>query len=133
MKLQSVGIACILHAFACSSHPVAVAPAPLVAAGAFDASVAPTSQPAGTLAPAEGAAGVRIRKMLKQASRARQLPATREVPGLTLGRADLLARLRAHVDREVPQKAISDEGRLNAPLGLLPLGYDHENPMYAPP
>ena len=69
--------------------------------------------------------------MLGVVAHARQLAATRPVPGVTLGRAELLSRLRAHVEREVPQKAIADEGTLDALLGLLPPKYAYESAMYA--
>ena len=72
----------------------------------------------------------RVAAMLKRVSARRGLAATKTVPGMTLDRDALLARLRAHVDKEVPKQAILDEGAMDALLGLVPSKFDYENAMY---
>src|ERR1700722_9911373 len=47
-----------------------------------------------------------ITRMLRRVSSARQLESTKSVPGIFLSRDDLIARVRAHVSREVPHEAI---------------------------
>jgi len=69
--------------------------------------------------------------MLKRVSQRRGLAATKTVPGITLERVALLARLRAHVDKEVPKQAILDEGAMDSLLGLVPQKFDYENAMYS--
>ena len=69
--------------------------------------------------------------MLKRVSAVRGLPAKKAVPGKTLARDALLARLRAHVDVEVPKQAILDEGAMNSLLGLVPPKFDYEGAMFS--
>ena len=48
------------------------------------------------------------------------------MPGLRVTRAELLARVKAHVAREVPAAAIKAEGDVKKLLGLFPTGEDFE-------
>src|SRR5262249_8706897 len=52
----------------------------------------------------------RIAKMLRIVSKRRALVAKKSVPGATISREELLARVKEHVAREVPHQAIVDEG-----------------------
>lgn len=73
----------------------------------------------------------RVEKMIKVVAKARLLEPTRNVPGVTLTRDDLLARVKAHVQREVPHQAIVDEGLVYQLLGQLPTTFDYEKQTYA--
>lgn len=73
----------------------------------------------------------RIAKMLKIVSKARGLAPTRAVPGVTLSREALLARVKDHVQREVPHQAIVDEGLVYQLLGALPTTFDYEKQTFA--
>ena len=66
----------------------------------------------------------RVRAMLARVARARGLPSTREIEIAVQGRDELLARIRAHVDRELPADVIGYQGEVLTALELLPPGYD---------
>lgn len=66
----------------------------------------------------------RVRAMLARVARARGLPSTREIEIAVQGRDELLARIRAHVDREMPADVIASQGEVLTALELLPPGYD---------
>jgi hypothetical protein len=59
------------------------------------------------------------------------LQAKHPVPGVTATRDELLARVRAHVDKEVPRQAIVDEGLVFQLLGVIPAPFDYEKSMFA--
>ncbi len=67
-----------------------------------------------------------IARMLKKVSEVRGLAATRTVPGVTLARDALIARVKAHVAKEVPPEAIREEGLALQLLGFVPLAFDYE-------
>jgi hypothetical protein len=67
-----------------------------------------------------------IARTLKKVSDARGLAATRGVPGVTLSREALIARVKAHVAREIPPVAIRQEGLVLQLLGFVPLDFDYE-------
>lgn len=73
----------------------------------------------------------RIAKMLKVVAKARGLEPTRVVPGVTLPRDELLARVKAHVQLEVPHQAIVDEGLVYQLLGQIPTSFDYEKQMFS--
>jgi hypothetical protein len=66
----------------------------------------------------------KVRAMIARVSRARGLPALREVPIKVLNRDQILARIKAHVDDDVPKESIVDEGEALAALELVPPSYD---------
>lgn len=107
------------------AQPVATAPAPELAAAA-----APKPVPDGP-ACERFASEPRVRRMLCTVAKARGLAPTRDVPGQTLARDDLLARVKAHVAREVPHQAIVDEGLVYQLLGALPTAFDYEKQTFA--
>jgi hypothetical protein len=72
-----------------------------------------------------------IARMLKKVSAVRGLEAKREVPGATLAREELIARVKAHVAREVPREAIRREGLVLQLLGLIPTKFDYEAETFA--
>lgn len=72
-----------------------------------------------------------VAQMLERVSRARGLAARRPVPGVVLGRNALIARVKAHVDREVPHEAIVEEGIVQQLLGFIPARFDYEAETYA--
>jgi hypothetical protein len=71
-----------------------------------------------------------IAKMLKQVSSARGLRPTRTVPGVVMTREALIARVKAHVAREVPPEAIRQEGMVLQLLGLVPQQFDYEGETF---
>jgi len=72
-----------------------------------------------------------IARMLERVSKTRGLKLKRAVPGLMLDRSALIARVKAHVDREVPHDAISHEGLVVQLLGFVPWRFDYEGVTYA--
>jgi hypothetical protein len=72
-----------------------------------------------------------IARTLKRVSRARGLAATRPVPGVVLSRADLIAKVKEHVAREVPLEAIHNEGIELKLLGFIPASLDYEGAEFA--
>jgi hypothetical protein len=102
-----------------TEQPVAIAPA---------ASTAPPLSPhdaSAVLPPAKPKDDPRVAAALRRVSRIRGLEATRPVPGVVLGREALLARVRGHVEREVPSQAISNEGLVFQLLGTIPPVFDY--------
>ena len=72
----------------------------------------------------------RVRRTLKKVCAARGLQATRDVPGKVLGRDELIARVKAHVAKEIPPNALVDEGLVYQLLGLLPAPFDYAGAMF---
>jgi hypothetical protein len=68
--------------------------------------------------------------MLRRVEVARGLSSTRGVPGVLLGRGELIARVRDHVSRELPPEAIRDEGLAMQLFGFLPTRFDYETAEY---
>jgi hypothetical protein len=68
--------------------------------------------------------------MMAKVARARGLAALRSVPGVTLSRDALIAKVRAHVAREVPPAAIRQEGQELQLLGFIPTQLDYENETF---
>jgi hypothetical protein len=74
--------------------------------------------------PAERETHRKVRAMLTRVARARGLPALHDVPIKVLDREQILARIKAHVDDDVPKESIVDEGEALAALELVPAAYD---------
>lgn len=72
-----------------------------------------------------------IAQMLERMSHVRGLRAVKPVPGVVLGRDALIARVKAHVDREVPHEAIVHEGIVQQLMGFIPARFDYEAETYA--
>lgn len=67
-----------------------------------------------------------IARMLKKVAQARGLTAKAPVPGKVLERGALIAKVRAHVDTEVPKEAIVNEGLVLQLFGFVPTKFDYE-------
>ncbi len=102
-------------------------PPPVLAAEPVD-----TSADAGTAKDtAPGREDRLIAKMMKRVAEARGVPATRAVPGVTLTREGLIARVRAHVAEEIPTEAIRAEGLTLQLLGVIPTEFDYLGSTFA--
>ncbi|MEO7329961.1 MAG: hypothetical protein ABI193_15405, partial [Minicystis sp.] len=105
---------------ACGPPPVSVStprPAPTPLASAPHA--APASE-----SPAAAAERARVAQMVVRVAAARGLPVLRPVAVGVLNRAQLLAKIRAHVEKEMPPETIVHEGEVLAALELVPDDYD---------
>ena len=69
-------------------------------------------------------------RTLRSVEIARQLQSNREVPGVVLDRAALIARVRQHVARELPTDAIRNEGLTLQLFGFVPTDLDYEAAEY---
>jgi len=76
-----------------------------------------------------GASGL-IAASLERVVRARHLPAREGVAARTLSRADLIAQVRAHVQRDVPRDVVRAQGDVLLALGLIPIGYKFEQGIF---
>jgi hypothetical protein len=131
---RGVSVACAGLSIACASgqeHAAdALGVAPVVDAGNAAPPVVPVVGGGDAGPPAEseasGAADERVAKMMKKVARARGLAALRVVPGVILARDALIAKVKAHVDREVPPEAIRHEGLELQILGFIPTQLDYE-------
>lgn len=72
----------------------------------------------------------RIAEVLEKAGSLRGLPAKRPVVGAVLDRGELLAKLKAHVLKEVPHEAIVREGDAMKLAGVVPKDIDYEAIMF---
>ncbi|MFO0678218.1 MAG: hypothetical protein U0169_16905 [Polyangiaceae bacterium] len=122
----------------CSSRPAVDPSRPAQVVAAVPASGAPAGSrdDAASLPPAtplQGSSGNRIgpkgralvARMVKRVEAARGLQAKKEVPGVVLERTDLIGRVRAHVAKEVPPQAITNEGNVLKIFGFVPTSYDY--------
>ncbi len=66
-----------------------------------------------------------IAKTLENVSLARQLKATHAVPGVTLDRTAMLARVRAKFEKEIPRVSIERDGHVLELVGVAPIGFDY--------
>jgi hypothetical protein len=71
-----------------------------------------------------------LARRLKKVSHARGIDASRPVPGVVLGRSDLIGRVKAHVAKEIPPEAIRNEGLVLQLFGFIPLQFDYEAAEY---
>src|SRR5215831_12476905 len=107
------------------SHPVA-------SASVTEATVAPPASPAAPApAPeAEPRENGLVARMLRRVEIARQIEATKPVPGVLLERPALIARVKEHVARELPPEAIRNEGLALQLFGFIPTQFDYEAAEY---
>ncbi len=74
----------------------------------------------------------RVHKMLKVVSSIRGLTSKTEVPGKVLGRDALIARVKQHVQNDVPASAMTNEGLVYQMLGLVPAsGWDYPKEVFS--
>ncbi len=127
------GIGVGLATAACSGSTkavdvVRVAPAPTASGQASD-SASDAGVTARDLGP--GREDRLIAKMLKRMAAVRGVASTKSVPGVTLARDALIARVRAHVAEEIPTEAIRSEGLSLQLLGLIPTDFDYLGSTFA--
>ncbi|WP_394824318.1 hypothetical protein [Pendulispora albinea] len=131
--LSLLAMSLVTFGAACSSSkpaPTPVATVPLAAADPPPAD--PKATPPDDVGPEEAAKQQRrIARMLKKVSGVRGLETKKEVPGRTLARERLLARVKEHVARELPPATIRDEGLVLQLLGFVPVAFDYEKEMFA--
>jgi hypothetical protein len=72
-----------------------------------------------------------IARMLEKVARARGLSPKKTVPGVLLARSALIARVKTHIEREVPHEAIYEEGLVQQLFGFIPPSFDYEASTYA--
>ncbi len=131
VRLLGLGAAIAIALAACSPTAPAVAPAPPSPPPPKFAAAAPlpTAVPSPEAA-ADREAAAQVRAMLRRVAAARGLGASREVKSRVLDRDEILARIRAHVDREVPKDVLALQGEILAALELVPVDYDFVAGMY---
>jgi hypothetical protein len=128
--MRRAALAAILLA-GCGAAPAPqLAPPPVVEIAALP--VAP-ALPVKQVAAAEGPRSESeklVQQMLARVARARGLPARRDVTSRVLDRAQILAHIRAHVEKEIPRDVVEHEGELLAALELVPPDYDFVEGTY---
>ncbi|MEO7113599.1 MAG: hypothetical protein ABI183_24385, partial [Polyangiaceae bacterium] len=133
MRVECIRISAILSALfavSCSSTPPASKhPAEAAAPHTSDNTVA-TIDHGNTGDNANAKEDRLIAKMLKKVSQVRELQAKAPVPGRVLDRSELIARVRGHVDKEVPKTAIVNEGLALQMFGFVPTKFDYEAETY---
>jgi len=117
---------------ACGGSKPAPQPVAVVPVSPSSGAPAPAPAPGNDVSPEEAAKQQRlIARMLKKVSAVRGIEAKKEVPGRTLAREKLLARVKEHVAREIPPAAIRDEGLVLQLLGFIPMAFDYEAETFA--
>ena len=95
-----------------------------------EAAPAPISMQAagGAAAPPDAAvqARRRVAQMLQRVAAFRHLAPRSSVESSVLPRAELLARVREHVRRQIPREVIESQGEFLIGLGLVPPDFDYE-------
>ncbi|WP_437966945.1 hypothetical protein WMF04_46565 [Sorangium sp. So ce260] len=71
-----------------------------------------------------------IARVLARLAKARGLPVLREVRSRVLTRGEILARVRSHVEREIPEGVLDHQREVLAALELIPADYDFTAGMY---
>jgi len=134
-RSTSAAVAIALLAAACAAPPKPAAtgngvgpPAPAVPSAL--ASPASPAAPVRTAAVPPSPEVELVARTLRHVEGVRGLAATKEVPGVVLPRADLIARVKAHVARELPPEAIRNEGRALQLFGFVPTDFDYEAATY---
>lgn len=67
-----------------------------------------------------------VRKVLQRVASYRQLPIIRPVIGTSLGRAELLAKLKEKVVKELPPRVLELQGESFRAIELIPIEYEFE-------
>lgn len=126
------GLSCEASTPSAPAAPTAAAAAPPSTGSALAGGVAEGGD-SGAPRPANAKSGAESRlveRMLRRVEAARGLSSTKTVPGVTLDRASLIARVKAHVSRELPPEAIRDEGLALSLFGFVPTQFDYEAAEY---
>ncbi|WP_437325923.1 hypothetical protein [Sorangium sp. So ce381] len=71
-----------------------------------------------------------IARVLARVAKARGLPVRRDVRSRVLARGQILERVRAHVEREIPEGVLDHQREVLAALELIPADYDFTAGMY---
>ena len=125
MRLALVGALPLL--FACSSTPPA---APLPGPPATDAGVAAVDAAApDPQASLESKDSKHVARTLVKVSAMRGIPSTKAVPGVTLPRSALVARIKDKALREYPPEALRREGLVLQLAGFAPPTFDYLGEM----
>lgn len=117
------------------SASATVSPLPSSSASTTDDQVASTPiasprDPPAHIAPPPTRESRLVARMLRRVEAGRGLASTKPVPGVLLSRAELIARVKDHVSRELPPEAIRDEGLALQLFGFLPTHFDYEAAEY---
>lgn len=113
------------HAFACG--PAQTSSEARVAERAEHPPTAPSHVAPSASAPSDAADDdAKLQAILAKVSATRQLPIQRPVSSRALSRADLLGKLRAKMNEELPPGIIALQGESVRALGLVPIDYDFE-------
>ncbi|WP_441290438.1 hypothetical protein ACSRUE_07630 [Sorangium sp. KYC3313] len=106
-----------------AARPVASA-APGLAGGAGPVDAGELDEDAARLTDGE------IARVLARVAKARGLPVRRDVRSRVLARGQILERVRAHVEREIPEGVLDHQREVLAALELIPADYDFTAGMY---
>jgi hypothetical protein len=126
------GASAFLLAAACAPTP-AVAPAsplPLTDAPVVTASAPVALADAGATPEEIAASHEKVEAMLARVALARGLSVRRKVASQVLDRAQILSRIREHVDKEIPPDVVEHQGEVLAALELVPPTYDFVEGVY---
>ncbi|MFT3773477.1 MAG: hypothetical protein QM820_49505 [Minicystis sp.] len=119
-----------LAALGCSASPTTPIAPPVVEATPPPAPTA-QAQPQPTAPPnAEAEARKKVAAMLTKVAGLRGLPVVREVPGRVLNRDEVIAKIKAKVEKEIPPDVVEHDGELLAGLALVPPDYDFVEGTY---
>jgi len=120
-------IFCSLAFVACASapNPDVRRQAPLVKPSASTSLPEDATHTAGDAGASVSKEDAIIAKMLKRVSKIRGLAVKRPVKGKRLERTELIARIRAKVDKEIPPEAIALEGDTLKLYGFIPPELDY--------
>jgi hypothetical protein len=114
---------------ACSPAPPPAAP-PAVEVTAPPPPIKKAAPAAPPVEKADDEAKRKVAAMLAKVAKIRGLPVSREVPGRVLDREQVLAKIKAKVEKEVPRDVVEHEGELLAALELVPPEYDFVEGSY---
>jgi hypothetical protein len=136
-QIRPVVVSCLAALFGCKSvpqnataeHPIQ--PLRAVATATAAARTKPNSEPPHTNVPAKTEKAAAVQRALAEMSAIRKLPVNRPVGGIVLDRTSMIAKLRAHVEREVPRSAIDREGQALQLLGVVPESFDYTEETFA--
>jgi hypothetical protein len=116
---------------ACSAAPAApIAPPPVEIAPPAQAAPPPEPPPKAAVPDPDAAARRRIADMLAKVTRARGLPVKQDVAGKVLDRDQVLVKIKAKVEKEIPRDVVEHDGELMAALELAPPEYDFVEGSY---
>lgn len=116
--------AALLLLVACSApQPPPPAPQPALSVAPIDAGPPPVASVAPS--PLDTKESREVARTLKRVSELRGVPATKPVPGVTLPREELVAKIKEKALREFPADAIKREGDVLKLFGFAPASFDY--------